>query len=66
MSENNGSVHVFSILIHFFAIPCKTTTSNEQIKDFAENVKTRQVIFISLFDVEKHPYEVSSRAIQSH
>ena len=35
-------------LIHFVAVPCKTTTSNNKIIGFVENVNTRQSIFLSL------------------
>ena len=34
MSKNNASTCAFYILEHFFAVPCKTTTSNDQIIGF--------------------------------
>ena len=51
MSENNASARAFYILVHFFAVPCKTTTSNDQIKGSVENVNTRRLIFLSLFEL---------------
>ena len=38
MSKNNRSARAFYILVHFFAVLCKTTTSNDQILGFLENV----------------------------
>ena len=32
------------ILVHCFAVLCKTTTSNDQIIGFVEKVNTRQLI----------------------
>ena len=60
MSENNASARVFYILVHFFAVYCKTATSNDQIIGFVENVNTRRLIFLSLFKIESRPYEFNS------
>ena len=38
MSKNNRSARAFYILVHFFAVLCKTTTWNDQILGFLENV----------------------------
>ena len=43
MSENNASAHAFYTLVHFFAVPCKTTTLNEQIIGFVENMPNTHV-----------------------
>ena len=43
MSENNAYVRAFYVLVHFFAVPCKTITSNDQIIGFVENVNTRRL-----------------------
>ena len=67
MSGNNASVHAFYILVHFFAVPCKTATSNDQIIGFVANVNTRPSIFLPLLELELSlPYEFSSWTIQSH
>ena len=64
MSENNASAHAFYILVHFFAVPCKTTTSNDQILGFVANMNTQRSIFLSLFKLESPPYEFSSWTVQ--
>ena len=47
MSKNNRSARAFYIFVHFFAVLCKTTTWNDQIQGFVENVNTRpRLIFI--------------------
>ena len=49
-SKNNRSASAFYILVHFFAVLCKTTTGNYQIRGFVENVNTRRrILFFSLF-----------------
>ena len=42
MSKNNRSACAFYILVHLFAVLCKTTTSNDKILGFLENVSTRR------------------------
>ena len=64
MSENNAPALVFYILIHFIAIPCKTTL-NDQPVGFVKNVNIRRLAFLSLFELESHPYEFSFGTIQS-
>ena len=51
--------HVFYILIHFFAVPCKTTAANDQIIGFEENMNTRRLIFLSLFELESRPHKIN-------
>ena len=51
----------FYIVVHFFAVHCKTTTSNDRIKGFAENMNTQRLILFSLFELEsRHRYKLSS------
>ena len=38
ISKNNRSARAVYILVHFFAVLCKTTTWNDQILGFLENV----------------------------
>ena len=45
MSKNNRSARAFYILVHFFAVLCKTTTWNNQILGFLENMSTRRWVF---------------------
>ena len=49
MSKNNRSARAFLILVHFFTVLCKTTTWNDQIQGFVENVNTRRWMFHFLF-----------------
>ena len=42
------------IFVHFFAVYCKTTTSNDQIKGFVGNMNTqRLIILFCLFELKK-------------
>ena len=41
------SARAFYILVHFFAVLCKTTTWNDQILGFLENVSAWQQVFLS-------------------
>ena len=43
------AARAFSILVHFFAVPCKTTTLNDKIRSFAEKVKTPDGQFSFLY-----------------
>ena len=45
----------FYILVHFFAVRCKTTTSNDQIIGFVENMNTQHLLFLLLFELESRP-----------
>ena len=40
MGESNASARAFYILVQLFAVPYKTTTSNDQFIGFVENVNT--------------------------
>ena len=56
MSKNNASARAFyywHYLVHFFAVPCKATTSNDQITGFVENVNIERFSFLFLFKLEK-------------
>ena len=55
-----------NFLPRYFAVSRKTTTSNDQIVGFVENVNTRQPIFLTLFELESRHYEFGSWTIQSH
>ena len=56
---SNISARKFYILVHFFAVSCKTTTSIDQIIDFVKKVNTRRLIFFSLFEIESHSYNLA-------
>lgn len=43
--QGNGSVHELYMLMHFFAVLCKTTALIGQIQGFVEKVNTRLLIF---------------------
>ena len=43
------------MFVHFFAVLCKTTTSNDQIQGLKENVSTRRLIFFSLSELNTVP-----------
>ena len=45
MAINNRSTRAFYILIHFFAVLCKTTTWYDQIQGFVENVNAWRWIY---------------------
>ena len=47
MSKNNRSARAFYILVHFFAVLYKTTTWNNQILGFLENVSAWRQVFVS-------------------
>ena len=49
ISKNNSSARALYVFVHFFAVLCKTTTWNDQIQGFVENVSTRRRIFHSPF-----------------
>ena len=66
MGANNSPECAFYILVHFFAVPCKTTTLNDQIIGFVEKMNTRRLIFLSLFELKSRPYKFSTWTIQSH
>ena len=51
---------VFHILVHFFTVHCKTTTSNNQIKGFVENMNAQRLNFYSLFERESCPHKTIS------
>ena len=47
ISKYNSSARALYVFVHFFAVLCKTTTWNDQIQGFVENVSTRRRIFHS-------------------
>ena len=49
------SARASCIFVHFFAVLCKTTTSNDQIQGLKENVSTRRLIFFSLSELNTAP-----------
>ena len=60
MSEKNASTPAFYILVHFFAVPAKHQRQiRNQMIGFVENVNTRQLIFLSVFELESRPYKLS-------
>ena len=65
MTENNASAGAFYISVHFFAVPCKTTTSNNKIINFVEKTNTRRLIFLSLAIRTKLAPGQSSHIIQT-
>ena len=64
MSENNAFLRAFYILVHLFAVTCKTTASSDQIIGFVENMKMQQFILNSLLKLGSSPYIFSFRTIQ--
>ena len=60
ISKNNSSARSFYIFVHFFAVLCKTTTWNDEIWVFLENVSTRRWIFHFPSLLEGHSYQSSS------
>ena len=47
MSKNIAFARAFNILVHFFAVLCKTSASNDlKIISFAENVNTTVNFFV--------------------
>ena len=50
----------FYILVHFFAVLCKTTTSNNRVIGVVEKVNARQLISFSLFEIKRRYYEFNS------
>ena len=64
ISKNNSSARALYVFVHFFAVLCKTTTRNDQIQGFVENVSTRRRIFHSPSQLERHSYQFSSRILR--
>ena len=64
MSENNASARAFDISVHFFAVPRKNNVKRSNL-GFVENMNTRRLIWLSLFELESCPYKLSSWVIQS-
>ena len=58
MSANNASARAFYIVVHFFAVPCKTTTPNYKIIGFVEKLNTRRYIFLSVFELTKPSVQI--------
>ena len=57
MSTINASVCVFYILEYLFVISCKITMTNKTWKVFMENLNTRRLVFLSLYEDESRPYQ---------
>ena len=64
MSKSNASERAFYILVHFFAIPYKTTMSSEQILGFVGNANTRRLILLSQFELKSSPCKFNSWTVQ--
>ena len=57
MNKYNALARAFYILIQFFTVLRKTTTSNDQIIGFVENKNTQQLIFLSPFELQSRLYK---------
>ena len=66
MSKNSHSARALYVLVHFFAAISKTTTWNDHIQGFVENMNTRQWIFHSPSLLERCSYQFSSQILQPH
>ena len=64
--QNNRSARALCVFVHFFAVLCKTTTWNDQIQGFVENVSTRRRILHSPSLLEPHSYQFSSQILRPH
>ena len=60
MSKNNRSARAFYILVHFFAVLCKTRKWNDHIKGFVENVNARRWISHFLSSLVRPSYQFGS------
>ena len=53
-------LHMCFIFWYIFVMPYKTTTSNDQITGFVENVNTPLLIFLFLHEIVSRPYKFNS------
>ena len=66
INKNNRSARAFYVFEHFFAVISKTTTWNDQIQGFLENVSTRRWIFHFPSLLERRSHKSSSQIIRPH
>ena len=66
ITESNASARMFYILVHFFAVPCETTTSNDTTIGFLGESEHTVANFLSVFELKSHPYKLGSWTIQLH